>query len=261
MENILDYLNSADIFSPGIIAILVGVGFAVGFINTVAGMATAITYALFMAMGMPINIANGTTRVGVCAQFFVTSLIFKKEGYLDLRTGVKVGIPVAVGALFGAELVALLSPAIIETVMGLLLPIMTLLLFVQKPSGNPHAKSFALWNYFVFFLIGLYGGFTHAGVGLLIIFGSYFMLGMDMLRANGIKQFAVVIYTPIALAVFIFYGQVNWPLALVYAVGNVLGGIAGSYASIKGGVKLIKLSVAAAVLTMSGWLLYKNIIA
>ena len=87
------------------------------------------------------------------------------------------------------------------------------------------------------------------------------MLGMDMLHANGIKQFAVVIYTPIALAIFIIYGQVNWTVALIYGVGNILGGVAGSYASIKGGVKIIKISVALAVLTMSGWLLYKNLIA
>ena len=261
MENFFDFLESADLFSPGIIAILVGVGFVVGFVNTVAGMATAITYALFMAMGMPINIANGTTRVGVFAQFLVTSLIFKREGYLNLGTGVRVGIPVAAGALFGAELVAILSPAIIETAMGFLLPVMTLLLFLQRPTNNPVLKQFAPWKYFVFFLIGLYGGFTHAGVGLLIIFGSYFMLGMDMLHANGIKQFAVVIYTPIALAIFIIYGQVNWPVAVIYGVGNILGGVAGSYASIKGGVKIIKISVALAVLTMSGWLLYKNLIA
>ena len=55
MQQILYYLQTADVYSPGIITILVLVGFGVGFINTIAGLATAITYALFMAMGMPIN--------------------------------------------------------------------------------------------------------------------------------------------------------------------------------------------------------------
>ena len=80
MQQILYYLQTADVYSPGIITILVLVGFGVGFINTIAGLATAITYALFMAMGMPINIANGTTRLGVLSQFLVSSIIFKKKG-------------------------------------------------------------------------------------------------------------------------------------------------------------------------------------
>lgn len=275
-ENLSEYLNTAPLFSPGIITILISVGFFVGFINTIAGMATAISYALFMAMGMPINIANGTTRFGVLSQFLVSSVIFKKKGYLNLRTGSLVGIPVAIGALIGAELAAVLKPHIIETIMGILLPVMAVLLFVDTKkiaerfsrktadSANNIAKTkesrpFTFWKFILFIIIGIYGGFTHAGVGLLIMFGSFFMLGLDMLRSNAIKQFAVVIYTPIALLVFIWHGQINWPVAVIYAVGNILGGIAGSYASIKGGAKFIKISVAFAIFAMSAWLLYKNL--
>jgi Predicted permeases len=264
-QHFVEYLNTADIFSIEIISILIIVGFIVGFINTIAGMATAITYALFMAMGMPINIANGTTRVGVLSQFLVSSLIFKKKGYLDINIGIRVGIPVSIGALIGAEFVAILDPKIIETIMGIILPIVTILLFVNRKGDNHTSESnlnttpFTWWKYLIFIFIGMYGGFTHAGVGLLIIFGSFFMLGMDMLHANAIKQFAVLIYTPIALLVFIYHGQINWPVAIIYAIGNILGGVAGSYASIKGGAKLIKIFVASAVLIMSIWFVIKNI--
>lgn len=260
----LEYLQTTDVFSPGIISILILVGFAVGFVNTIAGMATAVTYALFMAMGMPIPLANGSTRVGVLSQFLVSSIIFKKKGYLDIGVGMKVGIPVAIGALIGAEFVATLEPRFIETIMGFLLPIVTVLLFIKKEDRKISADSssihFSIWKYIAFVIIGMYGGFTHAGVGLLIIFGSFFMLGMDMLHANAIKQFAVLVYTPVALTVFIIHGQVNWPVAIIYAIGNVIGGVAGSYASIKGGSKLIKICVATAVIIMSIWFILKNII-
>ena len=68
------------------IILLICCGAFVGFINTIAGMATALSYGLFMMMGLPINVANGTTRVGVLLQFLTTSAIFKKEGYLDMKT-------------------------------------------------------------------------------------------------------------------------------------------------------------------------------
>ncbi len=282
MEQITAYLQNTPLLSVGMISILIFVGFFVGFINTVAGMATAISYALFMIMGLPINIANGTTRFGVLAQFITSSVIFKKKGYLDVKIGTWVGIPVGIGALIGAEFVAILKPATIETIMGVLLPIMAILLFLDMEKIIPALKNrftkkesslqnnsaainttqghypLTWWKFIAFIIIGIYGGFTHAGVGLLIMFGSFFMIGLDLLRSNAIKQLAVVIYTPIALLIFILHGQVNWPIALIYAIGNILGGVAGSYASIKGGAKFIKVAVAIVIFTMSGWLLYRN---
>jgi len=249
-------------YSPLMIAALIGIGFFVGFVNTLAGMATAISYAVFMAMGMPINVANGTTRVGVLAQFAVSSFIFKKRGYLEMKTGVNVGIPVAIGSLIGAELVAVLDPHIIETVMGILLPILAVVMLTNITpsimSLNKTGERLTPVKFVIFTIIGVYGGFTHAGVGILIIFGTVFFYGMDMLKSNAVKQFAVLCYTPVALMVFIWHGQVNWPIALIYAVGNIGGAVLASRVAIKWGVKFIKLCVAIAVISISFWLIFKQ---
>jgi uncharacterized membrane protein YfcA len=258
----LDYLQTADPFSAPMLAILIGVGFFVGFVNTLAGMATVLSYALFMAMGMPINIANGTTRFGVLAQFAVSSVIFKREGYLDLKEGYRVGIPVAIGSLVGAQLVAVMNPKIIEIVMGCILPFMAYLLISDKKpnfsSIGGVSSKITLSKFIIFTLIGVYGGFTHAGVGILIIFGSVYLLGTDMLRGNAIKQFAVVMYTPIALAVFIWHDQVNWPIALIYSIGNIAGAVLASKLAVKWGVKFIRWCVGAAVIFVAFWLIYKQ---
>lgn len=263
-ENIQTFLTTTPFTDYRIVIILITVAAIVGFINTVAGMATAMTYGLFMMMGMPINVANGTTRVGVFLQFVTSSLIFKKKGYLDIKTGWRVGIPVGIGAIFGALLAAILSVRIIEVIMAVLLPVMSVLLFVDTKKGRfrrevCESPVFKWWNFVAFTAIGVYGGFTHSGVGLLIMFGSFFMLGLDLIHSNAIKQFAVSIYTPLALVVFIVYGQINWGVALIYAVGNIIGGIAGSYASIKGGEKFIRIFVTAIIVIMSALLIIKNL--
>ena len=244
------------------LAILVGTGFIVGFVNTIAGLASAVSYALFMAMGMPVNVANGTTRPGVLLMFLFNSLLFKKAGVLPVRTSVKIGIPIAIGSFAGAQLAAHIDLRIFEWVMACSLPILASLLYIDTRSvkltsvGDDVPVNPA--KFFIFILIGCYGGFTHAGVGLLIIFASVFLLGMDLLRANAIKQFAVVIYTPIALAVFIWNGMVNWPVALVYAVGNIAGGWWGSRVSINKGSRFIRWSVTICVALISFWLIYKR---
>ncbi|MPN50956.1 hypothetical protein SDC9_198596 [bioreactor metagenome] len=149
-----------------------------------------------------------------------------------------------------------------------MLPVMAVLLLANqnknKKSVNPspaNTKSkFGPFRFFAFTLIGAYGGFTHAGVGILIIFGSVYLLGLDLIRANGIKQFAVVMYTPLALAVFIWYGQVNWPVAIIYAVGNVTGAVIASKVAVKWGAVFINYIIASAVFIMSFWLIYKQFI-
>ncbi len=263
MEQVTQFLSTTPFWHIEMISILVGVGILVGFVNTVAGLATVVSYALFMAMGMPINIANATSRVGVLVQFSTNSVIFTKEGLLDLKLAVKVGIPVAIGAFFGAELAAYMPTKYIEIITGAILPVMGVLLVLDKKkiAGKYNIigdQRMSVWKYVIFFVIGIYGGFTHAGVGLLVIFGSFIFLGLDMVHSNAIKQLTTVIYTPVALIVFALHGQVNWPVALIYAVGNVIGGVIGSKAAIKCGDKFIKISVLVVVVCMSFYLIFKQ---
>lgn len=163
---ISDFLLNSDPISWGMISVLIGVGFIVGFVNTLAGMATALSYALFMAMGMPINVANGTARVGVLAQFAVSSHIFKEQGYLDYKLGFKVGIPVAIGSIFGAEFAAILNPSVMEIVMGIMLPIMAFLLIYNQNGGTRLKRAvdrgwnakFGVLEFIVFVFVGIMAG-------------------------------------------------------------------------------------------------------
>lgn len=277
LENIGNFLLTTDIYSWKMISVLVLTGILVGFVNTLAGMATALSYVLFMAMGMPINVANGTSRVGVLAQFAVSSALFKKHGYLDIKLGAKVGIPIAIGSVIGAQGAAVINPTIMEVAMGLMLPVMAfLLIYNQRKKGqlklknalsqleneieNKSKQKIGILKFIAFVLIGVYGGFTHAGVGILILFGSFYLLGLDLIKSNGIKQFAVLIYTPLALVVFIWHGQINWPVALIYGVGNVTGAVIASQIAVKWGTTIINYVIAVAVFLMSFWLIYKQFI-
>jgi uncharacterized membrane protein YfcA len=216
-----------------------------------------------MAMGMPVNVANGTTRPGVLLQFFVNSILFKRAGVLPVRTSIRVGIPIALGSFVGAQLAAHINLHIFEWIMACTLPVMTLLLYIDTRSVTlaPLGEDVEVSpiKFLLFILVGCYGGFTHAGVGLLIIFASVFLLGMNLLRANAVKQLAVTIYTPIALTVFILNDKVNWPVALIYAVGNVAGGWWGSHVSIHRGAKFIRWSVTLCVVLISFWLIYRQL--
>lgn len=263
IQAIGDFLMNTPYWDPAIITILVVAGAFVGFVNTVAGMATVISYGLFMAMGMPINIANATSRVGVLLQFSTNSLIYRREGLLDVGLATKVGIPVALGAFFGAEMASMFPPKVMEIATGVILPVIVVLLLLDKEKVlkrlNLHYTSnMTFGKYFLFFILGIYGGFTHAGIGILVILSSFFFLGQDLSHSNAIKQLTTVIYTPVALVIFAIHGQINWPVALIYAVGNVIGGVVASKVAIRWGEKFLKIAVILVVLVMSVYLLWKQ---
>jgi hypothetical protein len=49
-------------------ALLIGVGFVVGFINTIAGGASLISLPFLIFLGLPPAVANGTNRVAIVVQ-------------------------------------------------------------------------------------------------------------------------------------------------------------------------------------------------
>ncbi|MDR1198459.1 MAG: sulfite exporter TauE/SafE family protein [Prevotellaceae bacterium] len=262
-ESINTYLENADIFSLPMLAILTFVGFIVGFVNTVAGSATAITYMLFMAMGMPVSVANATSRVGVLLQFTTSTIIFKKKGFIDFREAFKVGIPVMFGSIFGAEFAALIDQHIFEIILSVFLVVMIFFMFYDAKmfiNGQPEKRrgQFTAVKWIVFFIIGFYGGFTHIGVGILLIFASVMLVGMNIVEANAVKQFAVMLYTPVALTVFAIHGQVNWEVGLIYSAGNVLGAIAGTKITVRFGGNFIRWCVAVIIIIFIGQLILKN---
>jgi uncharacterized membrane protein YfcA len=263
-DNITAYLQNADIFSPPMLAILTITGFVVGFVNTVAGSATAITYILFMAMGMPISVANATSRVGVLLQFATSSIMFKKKGFLDFSEAFKIGIPVMFGSIFGAEFASLVNQRIFEIILAIFLTVMIFFMFYDAKmfiNGQPEKKHerFTLIKWIAFFIIGFYGGFTHIGVGILIIFASVMLIGMNIVEANAVKQFAVMLYTPVALTVFAIHGQVNWEVGLIYSTGNVLGAIVGTNTTLRLGGNFIRWCVVVIIVIFIGQLILKNV--
>ena len=73
------------------------VGFAAGFVNTLAGSDSLLTLPLLILLGLPANVANGTNRVGVLVQNVVAVGTFRRRGALDVGSSWR--LVTAVGAV------------------------------------------------------------------------------------------------------------------------------------------------------------------
>lgn len=242
---IINYLKNIDIFTWQAITILILAGFIVGIINTFAGNGTIITYSLFLLMGMDAPMANGTPRLGVVMQTLSASFLFNKQNILNLKKGLIIGIPVVIGSLIGAQIAVSLDKNLLEKIIATLMVIM-IFVILYKPNrwlkgkeGNTEKKL----NYIhviIYFIIGIYGGFIHIGVGIFLLVALVLVSGYDIVKANALKVFLVLLYSPFSLIVFMLNNQVDYSIGLIASIGNLFGGIVASYFAVSWGANFLR---------------------
>lgn len=210
-----------------IIILLIATGIFVGIVNTFASGGAVVTIAVFTALGLPLNIANGTNRVPVLFQCLTMSLTFGKQGVLDYRVGLKLSIPTVIGAVIGAQFATVIDNSILSTLLGAVLIILLLMMLFNSRkimSTSLLAPRELKWqDYLWFLLIGLYGGCVHIGVGYFILAATIMGMGYNILEANALKGFIVLMYIPFSLSIFIINGQVAIMYGLMHGIGNIIG--------------------------------------
>jgi uncharacterized membrane protein YfcA len=229
-------------------------GVLVGFINTLAGGGSIISLSLLMyVMGLPANIANGTNRIAITLQTLVASGSFNKQKVLDWRKGLRLGIPAVLGSIVGAWIAVDIQEEIFEKAMAIIMILMLAFIFYKpqlwlKGREELIEKKVSPFIMFIFFLIGIYGGFIHVGIGYLLLISIVLGAGYDLVKANAIKVFIVLLYVPFSLVVFIYNDQVNYLYGFVLAIGNIIGALIASRFAIKNGANFVRWVIVAVVI-------------
>jgi hypothetical protein len=242
--------------TPFEIALLIAVGLLAGVINTLAGGGSLLTVPILVFLGLPGTVANGTNRVGILAQCLISAWRFKAEGISEFRNALPLLVPIALGSWIGALGISRVPDSTFETIFGL---VMLLLLFpmFRPPLARvePATRRWSTWKAtLTYFAIGVYGGAIQAGVGIVLLMTLH-RSGFDLVRANAIKMIVVAALTLIAVPVFAAKGQIDWLPAAIITIGYTIGGAAGTRLAIRGGERVIRPAVVAAVLVLSGHML------
>ena len=228
-----------------LILALIGTGIAAGFINTTAGGGSMLTLPLLMFLGLPANIANGTNRIAILLQNVIGANTFRQQRVLNLKTDYKLAIPAIIGSIIGALFAVEIEPVLLKKIIAGLMIVMFFIVvlkpevWVREHAGSTMAKPTIL-QYIIFFFIGLYGGFIQMGVGFLLLAGLVLGCGQNLVKANAVKVFIVLIYTIFSLGVFIYHKQVDITAGLILAAGNMAGAWLGAHFTVKGGAKYVR---------------------
>jgi uncharacterized membrane protein YfcA len=240
--------------------LVIGAGILAGYINTLAGSGSLLTLPLLIFIGLPPTVANGTNRIAIMLQSLVGSLGFRKLGVLDVKTGVRLGVPSVIGSIAGALIALVISSKMMERAVGILLVIMFFVILFKPEvwlKGRASSLPAQSWvNIVVFFLIGVYGGFVQAGVGFFLLGGLVVGAGLDLVKANALKNFLVFLYTPFALAVFMIGQQVDYKAGLILSLGSMTGAWLGTKSAVSWGPVFIRYILLVAVLVSAIQLIF-----
>jgi len=235
--------------------LLFAVGMIAGILNVLAGGGSLLTLPLLIFMGLPSAVANGTNRIAIFCQNIFAIRGFRKRKVLPLQLALLCTPPALLGSWVGAQLAISLDDQLFNRLLAVIM--IGVLIFTAIDPMKRFRKedvSFGFGRKVVlvisFFFVGIYGGFVQAGVGFLVITALLFH-GLDLVRINAIKVFVIFAYTFIALGVFIYHGQVNYPLGLALAAGNSIGGMIGPKLAVDKGHDWIKKVVSLTVLVFA----------
>jgi hypothetical protein len=134
---------------------------------------------------------------------------------------------------------------LMNRIIGVLLVFMFVLLLVKPErwlnptSSNTNIRLTPL-RFVVFMAIGFYGGFIQAGVGYFLLAGLVLGAGVDLVKANAIKVLITLVFTVLALGVFIYNGQVDYLIGITMGVGNMLGAWIATHVAVKKGAVFIR---------------------
>lgn len=235
---------------------LIVIGFFAGIINTLAGGGSLFTLPVLIFLGLPPQIANGTNRIAIVVQSLSGTLGYKSKGISSFPFTLYLGISASIGAFLGAQIAMDIEDAVFNKILAIIMLVVgALILFRHKKQEiklpeRLHGK-YLFWSIVGFFLIGIYGGFINAGIGIVIMLFLNRFNQMNLVKTNATKVAVVFIYSLIALLLFVYNDAVNWKLGILMALGTIFGAWFASRWSVKKGDKVIRYAMGITILIMA----------
>src|SRR4051812_24386788 len=160
-------------------AVLMLASVVAGAINSVAGGGTLISFPAAIAGGLSPLIANATNAVALTPGGLASGYGYRREIQQD-RAILRLFLPpAALGGAAGALLLLSTPQKLFDAIVPLLILFTTLLLFVQnlRRSADAPVDAQAPWHVpqrrwtamILQFLVGVYGGYFGAGMGIMML--------------------------------------------------------------------------------------------
>jgi len=251
-----------------------------GIVNSLAGGGTLLTFpALKSALGDfpgigPVNadaFANGTSTIALGPASFSSAWAYRREIAKVRHWLALLIVPSLLGGGSGAWLAAEYPKQFKELVPWLILlaavlftlqPMITKRLAKADQPEDAHPSRLAqIAVVFAQLLIGIYGGYFGAGIGILMLSTLGLMGLKNIHEMNALKTVLAGSINGVAIIIFLIKGLYEPKLALAMMATSILGGYLGARYGRKLQQKYIRWFVIAVGFSLAAWYFYQQFFA
>src|SRR5579885_171482 len=217
---------------------LVGAGTLAGVTASLVGGAAVVLYPAAIAVGVPPQAAAVTVLVSLMPGIFLAALADRSQLPPFNRDFVSLIVISITGAALGGACLLLTPGPLFAKSVPLLLAFATAVFALsgrigawmqRRAADRGHEIRFNVSSLKVLLPESFYGGYSNAGVGILLPAVLSVDTGGDYRSANVAKNLVSSLNGLAASIVFIAQGAVHWPPTLALMAGTIMGGLAGSY--------------------------------
>lgn len=207
-----------------------------GMMNSIAGGGTLVTFPLLIWVGLPPIVANATNALALVPAGWSSTLGYRSAlGKMPGQFLILV-IPSTIGAGIGAWWLRITPPRTFDLLVPFLIIFATVLFMLQggvqrwlrtdEQSSRQVTTSWLIGASLCQFIVGIYGGYFGAGMGILML-AILGMMGMgDIHQMNGLKNLIGSFINLMASVFFIQAGLIDWTTAGLMSIGTIIGGYA-----------------------------------
>ncbi len=202
-----------------------------GAVNAVAGGGTLLSFPAAMAWGLPSTIANATNCVAMTPASLASAWAYRRE----LRTGRSIlallALPAIAGGVAGAILLRYTPARVFDAIVPWLVLGATLLIALQghlaraTPAAPSRGRALAAVGCQL--LVGVYGGFFGAAMGIITLAFLSLLMPGDIHARNAVKNLIAALVNGVAAGYFLAAGLVDRTAVVLMVAGAMIGGLIG----------------------------------
>lgn len=243
---------------PVNILIIVLVYFIATFFGSMIGGAALLTVPTLIFFGLSPHMAIGTNKIGALGNTSGASLGYGLEKKIDYKFGFVFMVFTTIGAIIGSFTVLAVSEDLIMKFIGIVMLIITVFLFFKKDLGIKTIKKNRSILLLILFALasGFYNGFYGAGIGIINRFVLAAVFSYAIINSAALSAFANFGASIFSLAVFSFFGVVQYSLFIPIILASFIGAYLGSKCGVKLGNENVKRILLIATIIMAVKLLF-----
>jgi len=229
--------------------LLVIFGFFIGILASMTGVGGGVFIVPILTFfyDFRVNSATGTSLTAIIFTAIASTINYARQKRIYYKTGLLLAVTAAPGAYLGGWIAKITQEQLLGLIFGAFLILVAARMIVSLAQRKEADKTLPVKTdaelvrsgkiIIIGVALGFFGGFASGllgiGGGTLIVPIMAFALGMPIHLATATSMFTMIFTATSGVAEYYQAGLVNFPIALLFAAGTVVGAQVGAFTSKK----------------------------